>query len=66
MPNIYEQPDWDDIHTRAKERMAQVDAMPPKVRSLIHEFNVNAVVEAFNMGYHTVAEIQHALRSRRQ
>lgn len=43
--------------------MAQVDAMPPEVRVLIHEFNVNPVVQAYQKGYVTPDAIRAYLRA---
>ena len=56
------EPDWDITKRTAEGRMAQVDAMPPDVRDLIHEFNVNPVVDAYSMGFTTVQEIRARLR----
>ena len=56
------EPDWEKQKRAAEERLAQVDAMPPDVRDLIHEFNVNPVVDAYSMGLTTVPEIRARLR----
>ena len=58
LPNKDEIPDWDRIHARAQERMAQVDMMPPAVRALIHDYNVNAVVDAFHRVHRTPEAIR--------
>lgn len=58
-----DQPDWEEQHLLSKERMAQVDAMPPEVRVLIHEFNVNPVVQAYQKGYVTPDAIRAYLRA---
>lgn len=56
------EPDWEAQKRTAEDRLAQVDAMPPDVRDLIHEFNVNPVVDAYSMGLTTVPEIRARLR----
>lgn len=64
--NIYEEPNWDEIEARAKARIAEVDAQPPEVRALIHEFNVNAVVAACQAGCKTVEQVRGYLASVRR
>ena len=56
------EPDLELQRLAAVERMRQVDSMPPEVRDLIHEFNVNPVVDAYSMGFTTVQEIRARLR----
>lgn len=58
-------PNFDDIAARARVRMAQVDAMPKDIRDLIHEFDVNPVVAAYQNGFRTVEDIRRALSRRR-
>lgn len=60
------EPDWDEQHRKAAERMRQVDAMPPDVRELIHEFDVNPVVDAYQHGLDTPARIRATLRQGRR
>lgn len=63
MANAKDEPDWEEQHLLSKERMAQVDAMPEEVRKLIHEFNVNPVVMAYQSGYVTPEAIRTYLRA---
>jgi hypothetical protein len=63
---IYEQPNWDELEARAKERMAEFDSQEPEVRALIHEFNVNAVVAAVQRGCQTVEDVRAYLTHARK
>lgn len=58
------EPNWAEQKAKAEGRMAQVDAMPPDVRDLIHEFNVDAVVLCYQAGLQTVPAIRAYLRNR--
>lgn len=58
------EPDWHVQHKEAVQRMAQVDGMPPDVRELIHDFNVNPVVDLYHRGLHRVDDIRAVLTER--
>lgn len=58
------EPDWNIQHIAAAQRMSQVDAMPKNVRDLIHEFNVNPVVDLYHRGLRRVDDIRSVLTER--
>lgn len=57
-------PNWPAIKSEAEKRMRQVDSMPLDVRGLIHDFNVNPVVDLYQRGLDRVEDIRAVLTER--
>lgn len=46
---------------RAKKRMARVDAMPPDLRKVVYEYNLEVVQEFLNHGIRSAKSIKHLI-----
>lgn len=46
---------------RAQKRMARVDAMPPELRQVVYEYNLEVVQEFLNHGVKTAKSIKHLI-----
>lgn len=57
-----ERPDFNmAIVNRAKERMSRMDAFPPDIRALVHEFGLEIVQEFWTHGVRKAKSIRHLI-----
>lgn len=57
-----EAPDYNGaLVRRAQKRMARVDAMPPDLRAVVHEYNLEVVWEFLQHGVKKPSSIKHLI-----
>lgn len=50
-----------DLKGRAEKRMEKIDALPPKIRALVHEYGWDAVKALMDLGAKSPGQIEHII-----
>lgn len=54
---------YTDLKRRAEKRMAQIDALPPNVREIVHEYGWDPVKLLLDLGAKSPRQIEHIIKA---